>query len=100
VGSSATLGTGSTFLGSILALTSITVTTGDTIDGRAQARNGAVTLDDATITVPPDCPEIPVPLASPPIAAGAAGVAVLVWIGRFLIRRRSIRKPGLTEFEG
>jgi hypothetical protein len=50
VGSSATLGTGSTFLGSILALTSITVTTGVTIDGRTLARNGAVTLDTDTIT--------------------------------------------------
>jgi hypothetical protein len=50
VGSSATLGTGSTFRGSIIALTSITVTTGVTIDGRALARNGAVTLDSDTIT--------------------------------------------------
>ena len=52
VGSSATLGTGSTFQGTILALTSITVQTGDTITGRALARNGAVTLDDDTIIVP------------------------------------------------
>jgi hypothetical protein len=52
VGSSATLGTGSTFTGTILALQSITVTTGDTILGRALARNGAVTLDTDTITVP------------------------------------------------
>ena len=50
VGSSATLGTGSTFRGSIIALTSITVTTGVTIDGRVLARNGAVTLDSDTIT--------------------------------------------------
>jgi RNA polymerase sigma factor (sigma-70 family) len=50
VGSSATLGTGSTFRGSILALTSITVTTGVTIDGRVLARNGAVTLDSDLIT--------------------------------------------------
>jgi hypothetical protein len=50
VGSSATLGTGSTFIGTILALTSITVTTGVTIDGRVLARNGAVTLDTDTIT--------------------------------------------------
>jgi hypothetical protein len=49
VGSSATLGTNSTLQGSILALTSITVTTGATIDGRALARNGAVTLDTNTI---------------------------------------------------
>jgi hypothetical protein len=50
IGSSATLGTGSTFIGTILALTSITVTTGVTIDGRVLARNGAVTLDTDTIT--------------------------------------------------
>jgi serine protease AprX len=45
VGSSATLGTGTAFKGNILALTSITITTGATVDGRALARNGAVTLD-------------------------------------------------------
>jgi len=50
VGSSATLGTSSTFRGTILALTSITVTTGAKLFGRALARNGAVTLDTNTIT--------------------------------------------------
>jgi uncharacterized repeat protein (TIGR01451 family) len=50
VGSSATLGVGSTLRGTILALTSITVTTGTTIDGRALARNAAVTLDSDTIS--------------------------------------------------
>ena len=50
VGSSATLGTNSTFRGTILALASISVTTGVTIEGRALARNGAVTLDTDTIT--------------------------------------------------
>ncbi len=49
VGSSATLGTYSTFVGNILALTSITVNTGATVDGRVLARNGAVTLDSNTI---------------------------------------------------
>jgi hypothetical protein len=55
VGSSATLGTNSTFNGSILALTSITVTTGATLNGRALARNGAVTLDTNMVNVP-SCP--------------------------------------------
>jgi len=51
VGSSATLGTNTAFEGHILALTSITLTTGATIlDGSALARNGAVTLDTNTIT--------------------------------------------------
>jgi len=45
VGSSATLGTGTSFTGDILALTSITLTTGANTNGRALARNGAVTLD-------------------------------------------------------
>ena len=45
VGSSATLGTGTTFVGNILALTSISLLTDTTISGRALARNGAVTMD-------------------------------------------------------
>jgi len=49
VGSSATLGTSSTLRGNVLALTSITATTGATVDGRLLARNGAVTLDTNTI---------------------------------------------------
>jgi hypothetical protein len=45
IGSSATLGTGTSFAGDILALTSITLTTGANSSGRLLARNGAVTLD-------------------------------------------------------
>jgi cell division septation protein DedD len=52
VGSSATLGTSSNFAGTILALTSATLDTGATLNGRVLARNGAVTLDTNTITVP------------------------------------------------
>jgi Ice-binding-like/PEP-CTERM motif len=59
IGSSATLGTGTAFEGHILALTSITMTTGATIlDGSALARNGAVTLDTNTIT---NCAQVPEP---------------------------------------
>lgn len=52
VGSSATLGSGSVFVGNILALTSITVNNSVTVHGRALARNGAVTLDNDTFTKP------------------------------------------------
>ena len=50
IGSSATLGTSSTFVGNILAMQSITVTTGVTVHGRALARNAAVTLDTDVFT--------------------------------------------------
>ncbi len=50
VGSSATLGTDSEFIGTILALTSITATTDATILGQLLAINGAVTMDSNTIT--------------------------------------------------
>ncbi len=52
VGSSATLGSGSVFVGNILALTSVTVETGVVVHGRALARNGAVTLDNDVFTQP------------------------------------------------
>ncbi len=50
VGSSATLGTNSNFVGHILAMESITVTTGAEVQGQLLARNGAVTLDTNIIT--------------------------------------------------
>ncbi|WP_433917217.1 ice-binding family protein [Streptomyces sp. NBC_01744] len=50
VGSSATIDTNSFFKGNILALESITVNTNAAIEGRALARNGAVTLDHNVIT--------------------------------------------------
>jgi len=50
VGSSATIGTNTSFAGNIVALTSITMNTGASLSGRALARNGAVTLDTNTVT--------------------------------------------------
>ena len=52
VGSSATLGTNTAFRGNILAFTSITLNSGTTINGRALARNGAVTMDTNAATLP------------------------------------------------
>lgn len=46
---SATLDTTTSFIGNILALTSITMNTGATLNGRALARNAAVTMDSNTI---------------------------------------------------
>jgi hypothetical protein len=55
VGSSATLGTGTRFVGTIMALASITANTGATIHGRLLAREGAVAMDTNTITTS-NCP--------------------------------------------
>jgi hypothetical protein len=86
VGSSATIGTNSTFAGNILALTSITLNTGASIaDGRALAQNGAVTLDDNQIDASdPDggfCANMtnltPVPEAS---TYGLVGSCVLLFV--------------------
>jgi hypothetical protein len=68
VGSSATLGTSTSFKGSILALASITMTTGASLEGRALARNGAVTLDTNVITRP-SCSTTAVPTAAAPTVA-------------------------------
>jgi hypothetical protein len=50
VGSSATLGTGTHFVGTIMAADSITANTGATIHGRLLAQTAAVTLHENTIT--------------------------------------------------
>ncbi len=52
VGSSATLGTGSQFVGSVMALDSITVNTSAMVEGRLLARNGAVTMGASTSVIP------------------------------------------------
>jgi len=54
VGSSATLGTSTAFVGTIMALTSITMNSGATIRGRTLARNGQVSLNNNVFTSP-DC---------------------------------------------
>jgi hypothetical protein len=76
VGSSATLGTTSVMKGNILALASITLTTGATLEGRALARTGAVTLDSNLIglVIPADTTAPTVSSTVPPNAA--TGVAI------------------------
>jgi LPXTG-motif cell wall-anchored protein len=91
VTSSAALGSGSTFVGTILALTSVTLANGVTVNGRALARNGTVTMiNDTFITstctalsvtvppvlIPPTRPPFTVaPSATPTIAPTAAAAA-------------------------
>ncbi|HYN37225.1 MAG TPA: ice-binding family protein [Actinomycetota bacterium] len=99
VGSSATLGTDSNFTGNILALTSIQVQTGVTVDGRVLARNASVTLDDDTITRATCLPSGGVATGGgstagvQDVAVLAVGFALLVAAGAaFAVRRRVMRK--------
>lgn len=76
VGGSATLGTTTAFAGTVLALTSISVSTGSTVAGRALARNGAVTLDDDVFT-DPSCTSTPTTTAVTATPATAGGSTTL-----------------------
>jgi hypothetical protein len=88
VGSSATLGTGTAFEGHILALTSITLTTGATIlDGSALARNGAVSLDTNSITNGVSAVPEPATLSLALIGAALLGLPTL----RKRVRERRTR---------
>jgi len=73
--SSATLGSGSTFVGNILALTTITMANNVTVRGRALARNGSVTLINDHFTTP-TCATSLTPPAPTPTTAAAPGAGV------------------------
>ena len=88
VTSSATLGSGSSFVGTILAMTSITFDSAVTVQGRALARNGDVTLINdhfntstcnaaPPVVVPPGTrpPFTPAPTATPTVAPAATPIA-------------------------
>lgn len=78
VTSSATLGSNSVFIGTVMALTSITATTGAIVAGRLLARNGGVSLQGNSITVPAACAGATAPggTTTPPVVTpGATPVA-------------------------
>jgi hypothetical protein len=92
VGSSATLGTTTAFEGSILALASITLNTGATIDcGRALARNGAVTMDtnDVSIAAVGGCQAMGGSTVPEPGTAGLLGTGVLIGLIGYILSHRS-----------
>jgi hypothetical protein len=98
VGSSATLGTRTVFAGNILALTSISVNDGVSVNGRLLARNGAVTLINDTVTRSRCAPGTgPPPGAKPGTGSGVGpdltGPAVRIG-GVPGLRPRPVRRPG------
>ena len=89
IGSSATLGTTTSFIGNLIALTSITLNTGANIVGRALARNGAVTLDTNNISFA-SCTVAGTPPPVPTLATWAliALMGLLALAGFSALRRR------------
>jgi hypothetical protein len=100
IGSSATLGTTTSFIGNLIALSSITLNTGANIIGRALARNGAVTLDTNNISFAPCSagggpPPVPGPGPVPTLAMWAviALICLLGLGGIATLRRRYALTP-------
>ncbi len=89
VGTSATLGTTTSFVGNLIALSSITLNTGANIIGRALARNGAVTLDTNNISFAA-CSAGSGPPPVPTLATWAviALIGLLALAGYATLRRR------------
>ena len=67
IGSSATLGTGSTFVGHIVAQASITATTSAQITGSLHALTGTVSLDSNTVTNNSCAAVVVPPVVAPPL---------------------------------
>ncbi len=89
VGSSATIGNGTSFKGNILALTSITMNTGSSIEGKLLARNGSVVLSGTniinspvdTLTNSTNDTSIYVSLIANPLPIANAGVDKVINLG-------------------
>lgn len=99
VGSSATLGTGSVFIGNILAEISITTNTGDTMAGRLLALTGAVTMDTLAMTYPPATtpgglggPPARIPTATPAPSSLILVLIALAFAGLYQTRQRLFRR--------
>jgi hypothetical protein len=92
VGSSATLGTGTSFAGNILAQASISFGTGASLLGRALARTGAVTLLGNAISIPSPVVIVPTPSPTPAPSSLALVSMAMLFVILYQARRR-FKKP-------
>ena len=95
VGSSATVGVRSQFVGTIMALATITVNTEATIQGRLLAQTGAVTLLSNTITQS-SCAATPTPTASPTASPTATPTASATAVPQV----RNVPRGGVATGDG
>lgn len=98
VGSSAAFGTFTAFQGNVLALTSITIGTSASIQGRALARNGTVTLDSNAITACTGgtAPGFLVPPIIPNLFLAGTGIPTLSEWAMILLAALMVMAAGVT----
>jgi hypothetical protein len=94
VGSSATFGSGTAFEGNVLALETISMTSGVTFLGRALARNGEVTLDNDVLTAP-QC-STPVSSVTPTGTEGGTGGGGTTTTPAGTPKKKGTKKPVTT----
>jgi hypothetical protein len=99
VGTSATFGTTSAFVGNVMALTSVSLNNGVTLQGRALARNGSVTLINDTISAAHCAPGTtgggaPGEGSAAPVGGGN-GSAILTTVSRSVAS--TVARYGLTR---
>ena len=99
VGSSATLRTDTTFVGTIMALTTATLKTRATVVGRVLARNGAVNLDTNTITQPNCAARAGGPSPTPSRLSSTSGVPGDLFVD-LLEPRDELLDPGVVGQDG
>jgi hypothetical protein len=98
VGSSATFGTTSAFVGNVMALTSVSLNNGVTLQGRALARNGSVTLINDTISAAHCAPGTTggtTPGAGESAAPAGNGTAIFTTVSRSVAT--TVARYGLTR---
>ena len=114
VGSSATFGTTSSFMGTVMADQSITLATGATLNGRALARIGAVTMDTNTVSfatgqIPDTTP--PLVTSTSPVVAVAVNSNIsatfseamnpsTITVSTFLLKQGTTPVSGLVSYAG
>ena len=95
--SSTTLGSSSTFVGTMMALTSATLDSTATVQGQFLARNGAVTLDHNTIVAPTSCAVAPTTTTT---TASTTGSTTAYDRCRWIGWRRRHQRVGRERIDG
>jgi hypothetical protein len=95
IGSSATIAGSTTFIGTLMALTSITLQNAVSVNGRMLARNGAVTMINDTFTGP-DCTPAPTTTVSVPTTIPSSTTGAPTTVAEVTTTQPEVTIPGVT----